>query len=1124
MRNLKRVLTIALASVTLAAAMAVGTAAAGTKFTDVSAKDETLYKAVTLLEGMGITQGTSDTTFGTNEDVTREQMAAFIYRLMKGGKTLEGGENNTPFEDLYDDTYYGMISWANNMNIIKGVSATEFDPDGGITLQDAYTMLVRALGYEKNEILSYPHSYINIAEQKDVELGEGLPSKVSYTTELTRGNVAVLLYNAFYAETATPETVQKERKIGSGDNAKWVLETVEEYPRLCEKVYDVIEENFTVVETTHYAFNSSEDSNEYKATEDSAGEGTLFLVSTEKDQKVSGFYTTVGELGLDGKADSYIMSELTVYYTYDEDDKTVDEILFAESHMDKQTANTASYGSVTADRVLGDSEHYYSPSGPDWLKMDGSMVVAGKKLYFFDAPYNFVAPSYTGCTTEDERYAVRNEDNTKLINLKCLDTDKGLYSYYLVNKSFQSKDADHALAKYFSQVRTSGIYKMDIFDPDGDGRYEYMWYKPASFAQIDMDEDYTFADTDGIIKEKADTTDPNALTTVPKLYANGANLTGVAFNNEDFVIAYVNADANMIDIIGVAQGKKGIITAFNEPTGTLKIGNQEFRTCYQFLFVEDYFQYDSATATQSSGSANTSVFSFLRKGACLGTEVILYTYNHNYNNIFYYEIVSSSSEYAGENLIIPIEAETERVRDEATFEEKQYLKVLMGGEETYISVDVDECYPAPTRTSSGTYLFDNVVTDENGKKYDVYLNKLCTYKVDSKGNYTISSLFHGKDSDGDYDHIDLVFDSKKFFSEKKTYQAGNDLGVKKADEAVTLKKLSGRYSILDANDSDYSMLGTYGESVGGDYWFKDANVTADTVFIIRVLTDDDEDGEYESEIITYTGLTFPGTTESTLSNVQYVYENDGTSKNRVNLVLFYGESYGDVEYETGIDKNGYRVIKAMSPVKVADKEYRYSYDLLNLSTGAVEEGVLGTKENTKAGDLTTERYVGEIIELNKNGQVDDKAAKGDQIEVDANTKLVKIIATSVEDMFIEATPIRTADEKYFSDAKTGELYEIYEFDDDVTVTLIKFGEKGDYETVEISAIDVETLAKAGKDILCYNSKYLDKKDKLTLEYAEYVKAYIVFDKKSRDEFPTVENIVVIVNDGESSDLLSVNNK
>ena len=109
MSKFKRILTVGITAVMLLAVLSVSAFAATTKFTDVSANDETLSKAVSLLEGLGVAKGTTETTFGTNENVTRQQMAAFIYRLMKKGSTLEGGDNNTPFEDLYDDTYYGMV-------------------------------------------------------------------------------------------------------------------------------------------------------------------------------------------------------------------------------------------------------------------------------------------------------------------------------------------------------------------------------------------------------------------------------------------------------------------------------------------------------------------------------------------------------------------------------------------------------------------------------------------------------------------------------------------------------------------------------------------------------------------------------------------------------------------------------------------------------------------------------------------------------------------------------------------------------------------------------------------------------------------------------------------------------
>ena len=75
MRKSTRILTIGLAIAMLFAMLAFSVSAAETKFTDVNAKDETLTKAVALLEGIGVTKGTSDTTFGTNEPVTRKHHA-----------------------------------------------------------------------------------------------------------------------------------------------------------------------------------------------------------------------------------------------------------------------------------------------------------------------------------------------------------------------------------------------------------------------------------------------------------------------------------------------------------------------------------------------------------------------------------------------------------------------------------------------------------------------------------------------------------------------------------------------------------------------------------------------------------------------------------------------------------------------------------------------------------------------------------------------------------------------------------------------------------------------------------------------------------------------------------------
>ena len=161
------------------------------EFTDINSENSALATAVDFITAKGITKGITDTEFGADIAVTREQMAAFIYRMVNNGESPEGKENETAFTDLDDPTFYAMISWANKEGIIKGVSETEFNPKGNITLKDCYTMVLRALG---NKNLSYPDGYIMRAEEKG--LTANLSEEIENNDFLTRGDVAIILYNA----------------------------------------------------------------------------------------------------------------------------------------------------------------------------------------------------------------------------------------------------------------------------------------------------------------------------------------------------------------------------------------------------------------------------------------------------------------------------------------------------------------------------------------------------------------------------------------------------------------------------------------------------------------------------------------------------------------------------------------------------------------------------------------------------------------------------------------------------------------------------------------------------------------------------------------------------------------
>lgn len=183
----------------LVATMAIGVSAKS--FSDVGEND--YAEQIDILSDIGIIVGTSQTEFSPSAGVTREQMALLLFRTMLG-RNNAGAVNTTAFTDLYDTTYSGAISWANAAGHIIGQTATTFGPTGGITLQDAMTMIVRALG-QSNAAMDrgYPWTYIDAAVK--LGLDDGL-NNVSYTKSLTRAETAVLIYNALTAEYLIPRT------------------------------------------------------------------------------------------------------------------------------------------------------------------------------------------------------------------------------------------------------------------------------------------------------------------------------------------------------------------------------------------------------------------------------------------------------------------------------------------------------------------------------------------------------------------------------------------------------------------------------------------------------------------------------------------------------------------------------------------------------------------------------------------------------------------------------------------------------------------------------------------------------------------------------------------------------
>lgn len=110
-------------------------------FTDVK-EGEWYYNAVLWAVSEGITNGTSDTTFGPAGVTNRAQVVTFLWRYLS---SPESGTEN-PFTDVDAAAWYGKpVLWAVENGITNGMSATEFGVGVNCNRAHMVTFLYRAM-------------------------------------------------------------------------------------------------------------------------------------------------------------------------------------------------------------------------------------------------------------------------------------------------------------------------------------------------------------------------------------------------------------------------------------------------------------------------------------------------------------------------------------------------------------------------------------------------------------------------------------------------------------------------------------------------------------------------------------------------------------------------------------------------------------------------------------------------------------------------------------------------------------------------------------------------------------------------------------------------------------------
>ena len=238
MRNLKRVLSLALASVMVVSMMVIGAGAAN--FDDFSDKDEIVNKeAVSVLVELGVLAGKDDGSYDPTGIITRGEMAKIICVVLNKGQDPNlGSVSSNTYTDTVGHWAAPYIEYCTNLNIVAGKGDGTFAPNDTVTASEASKMLLVALGYNaqfESMVGSNWAVATNVLANRN-GLYDGLTLDVS--AGLTRDNAAQMMYNALDAKVVEYEYAV----IPSGDSISSIATAKyrDGEPTMLEYVFDAV--------------------------------------------------------------------------------------------------------------------------------------------------------------------------------------------------------------------------------------------------------------------------------------------------------------------------------------------------------------------------------------------------------------------------------------------------------------------------------------------------------------------------------------------------------------------------------------------------------------------------------------------------------------------------------------------------------------------------------------------------------------------------------------------------------------------------------------------------------------------------------------------------------------------
>ena len=200
MKTCKRMGALLLALIlTLSLSITAFAAVEDTGFSDVDADDWFAESAV-YVRDHGIMNGTSATTFDPNGTTSRGQIIAILYRAA-GSPAVSGG---TAYSDVAETAYYAdAVRWASASGVVTGYADGTFHPNDPITRQQLAAILWRYAGSpaaesgadfaDETSIAAYAVTAVDWARDTGVITGRD-GNRFDPSGQATRAQAAVILH------------------------------------------------------------------------------------------------------------------------------------------------------------------------------------------------------------------------------------------------------------------------------------------------------------------------------------------------------------------------------------------------------------------------------------------------------------------------------------------------------------------------------------------------------------------------------------------------------------------------------------------------------------------------------------------------------------------------------------------------------------------------------------------------------------------------------------------------------------------------------------------------------------------------------------------------------------------